>query len=182
MIVSIRGASGAGKTTLARALHASPQLRPPVPQFVCGRRKPLYYIQARDDLAGTPLVSIGHYEIVNGGMDTIDDLDAAYEVIEERARAGCDVLYEGKTMTDGVARMVALRRAGHDVRVLHLATPVAECIRSVRARGHTIAEDSIRKMHERVFRLVRDAEAMGVRVYRGNREACLMEAKEWLAL
>lgn len=182
MIVNIRGASGAGKTTLARALFGSPQLMPPVPQYMQGRNKPLFYIQNRIDNRGTALATVGHYEITNGGMDTISDVRLAYEVIEERARAGCDVLYEGKTMTDGIARLCALRRAGHDCRILHVATSVEECIRSVRARGHGIAEDSIRKMHDKVWRNVRDAQAQGLRVFSGNREACLMEGRTWLAL
>jgi ABC-type glutathione transport system ATPase component len=183
VIISVRGPSGCGKSTLARAVmeqyDGETQIRED------GRRRPIGYLLHR--MTGRRLFVPGHYEINNGGADTISSLDRIYEMIEQYARRH-DVLYEGKTMTDSAARALALVDAGHDVRVLHLTTPVAECARRVRRRlspngtPHMIAPSSIGRMDRRVRVLVRELTTRGVPCESLTLEVGVARALEMLEL
>lgn len=170
MILNIRGASGSGKSTLARKIMDSYGFGDKQPVYDKGRRKPLGYIvydQRRPHVRD--LFVLGHYEIANGGMDTVD-LDAAYAHIAAYAKAGYHVLYEGKTLRDTARNVVQLDRK-HEVRVIVLNTSVDECVRRIRQRKspsgkfHDIAPRSVEAMAKKVARDAVTMEASGVRVY-----------------
>jgi energy-coupling factor transporter ATP-binding protein EcfA2 len=174
MIISLRGTSGSGKSHLVRRVTG---LYPRhIDKYEEGRRNPLYTIHGRNR-DGRCLVTPGHYLIGNGGVDTLRDLEQAYRIIWWAARAGHDVLYEGKNMSDGTAQLEKLIAENITCRVVWINTPVEECIRSVRERGHKIAEASIRKTDAKVRR---DYEKFTCHKIAGDREACFQEIKRWL--
>jgi hypothetical protein len=134
-----------------------------------GRIKPLYTIHGRNP-DGRCLVTPGHYQIANGGIDTLGSLDEAYRIARWAARQDHDVLMEGKNMSDGATLVNQLVAEKFDVQVIVIGTPVADCIKSVRERGHKIAEKSIQKTFDKVMR---DATKFDCEVTLGNRQECL---------
>jgi hypothetical protein len=174
MIISVRGTSGSGKSHLVRrvvALYTKHRdlMAPP-------RVKPLYTLHGRT-VAGKCLVTPGHYQIANGGIDTLKSLDEAYEIARWAARSGHDVIMEGKNMSDGVARVNELVAEKFEVRVVVLNTDVATCLRDVRKRGHRIAEKSIKKTYDKVHR---DAVNFHCETVVGDRDACFEVIRRWL--
>lgn len=136
MIINLRGTNGAGKSTI---VHAMLQRFTKRSIYITGRRKPLGYI------LNDNVFILGHYEIKNGGMDTIKSLDEAYAIINEYATNAYDVLYEGKNMSDNPTRLIELS-GREEVHVIIIDHPVEECIHAVRERGHRIAEATIRRL------------------------------------
>lgn len=176
MIISLRGTSGSGKSTLVRHVTARYERRRDVHEH--GRKRPMYSIHGRNP-QGRCLVVPGHYEIANGGIDTLHTLEDAYRIARWGALQDHDVLMEGKNMSDGPKHVEALMAEGLDVRVVLLDVPLKRCIASVRERGHNIAEASITKTDAKVRR---DFEKFTCTKYKGSREACLAQVKEWLGL
>lgn len=178
MIISLRGTSGSGKSTLVRritALYDGGGL----PVYVDGRRRAYFTVHAR---AGRSLVVPGHYDIANGGIDTLGSLDEAYEIARQADSEGKDVLMEGKNMSDGPPHALNLwRLEGRDVRVVHILEPVAQCVASVRRRGHSISEETIQRTHEKCLRDVATFRCHGMpHVEQGPREQCFETVRRWL--
>ena len=167
MIISLRGTSGAGKSHLTKTVTELYDRHRDV--YKEGRIKPLYTIHGRNPL-GRCLVTPGHYEIANGGIDTLPSLDEAYRIARWASRQDHDVLMEGKNMSDGVAAVNQLVEEGFDVHVVVLNTSVNECVRAVRERGHKIAEKSIEKTFMKVMR---DITKFHCEVSVGDRQSCL---------
>jgi ABC-type dipeptide/oligopeptide/nickel transport system ATPase component len=186
MIISIRGTSGSGKSHLARRIMAMY----PGQQDVMApkRKKPIMSVFTRDPPTGAILVVLGHYQIANGGIDTIGDLNDVYNTIRTVASTSIttgamDVLYEGMNMGDGTTNFMQLVREGHDARIVHLTTPLEQCVEGVRARGHKIAAASIEKTMRKVDSNVKTFRALRVpNVFAGDREACFNAIKWWLKL
>ena len=176
MIISLRGTSGSGKSHLVRSVTSRYERHREWHKD--GRLKP-YYVTHGRSATGRVLVVPGHYEIANGGIDTIKTLDEAYSIVRWAARQDFDVLMEGKNMSDGVGHIHGLMCEKFDCRVVHLDVPVEQCIESVRERGHNIAEHSIRKTDAKVRR---DMEKFTCKTFSGNREMCLSRVLEWLGL
>ncbi len=176
MIISLRGTSGSGKSTLVRAVVARYEKHRSV--YEGDRKRPMYEIHGRNP-DGKVVITPGHYLIGNGGMDTLKSLDDAYKIARWADSCGHDVLMEGKNMSDGAGRAEKMHAEGRDFRVVHLDVPVEECIASVRARGHSISEESIRKTDAKVRR---DMEKFTCRIFSGDRAACLTKVVEWLGL
>ena len=180
MIISLRGTSGSGKSTLTRKVTALYD-GDGQPHFIEGRRKAYYTTWTRG--TGTPLMVPGHYDIANGGVDTLASLDEAYELAHEFSSRGHDVLMEGKCMSDGTPHAMTLLRRGHDVRIVHINVPVEKCIASVLKRGHNIAPHSIQKTHDKVLRDMQQFRTLGLKnVRQESREECFKIIKWWLAL
>lgn len=183
MIISLRGTSGSGKSHLARLVmgrcrSASAEIQYPE---TAKRKKPVGQIFLRPPPARALFVP-GHYDIANGGIDTLSSIERAYQLIREHHELGMDVMYEGKNMSDGTTRLLGLRDAGADVRVVFLSTSLEECISSVRERGHRIAEKSILKTHEKCRRQLDAFASEGVRTILVSREQALREICEWLEI
>lgn len=171
MIISLRGTSGAGKSHLVRRILAA--FPPNEPQFIAGRRKP-YWI-----LCGGRLAVIGHYDIKNGGVDTLKTLHEAYGLAIDLHKK-YNVLMEGKNMSDGTNHVRGLLVSDIDVRVVHIVTSVDECVEAVRGRGHRIARQSIEKTDRKVRQNIADLRAMGMSVFQGDRESCFAHVRELL--
>lgn len=195
MIISLRGTNGAGKSHLVRELMRSYDQILPV--MSDGRRRPLgydcaitgYLASAHCRTTVARLWIVGHYEIANGGIDTLGSLDEAYAEIASRhlptdsCRKPRHVIYEGKNLSDGPGRLLDLAKSA-DVRVVHLDTPLEECVASVRARGHKIREETIARLHEKSRRDVEHfRQIMGEsRVFVGQRAECLVHVKKVLEI
>jgi hypothetical protein len=142
-------------------------------EYTRGRVKPLYSVH------GEKLAVLGHYEIKNGGVDTLAHLSDAYMLAGD-LYLRYNVLMEGKNMSDGVNHAMKLIAQGFSVRVIHINTDVIECINSVRQRGHKIAERSIIRTHRKVMRDIKTFKEYGVNVFEGNRDECYSHVKELL--
>lgn len=141
------------------------------PMMACGRRKPWGY---RLYKSGRPrqLFIPGHYEIANGGIDTLSNLDEAYDLICAFHGDGYDVLYEGKNMSDGVTRVLD-RIPPHIITIIHVAHPVDDCIASVRQRGHSIQEKTIHSIRRKVENSMQEFHLRGYNTHTLQRGAAL---------
>ena len=181
MIISLRGTNGSGKSTIVREIMR--MYRAEVKIEYRGRRRPVGYIMLPKDFSETRLFVPGHYEIANGGIDTLPSLDYAYGLIRVHAlELGSHVLYEGKNMSDGVNGLVALHEEGLEVAVAWLREPVDLCVRSVRERGHKIKEETIRKLHDKCERQINIFRGYGIEHFVGDRAETLEQVKRWLKL
>ena len=130
MIINVRGTGGSGKSTLVRQVMARyPHVEP---EFILGRKRPIGYVCAR---AGFPdLYVIGSYETPTGGCDTIGTPAQAFAIVDERARQGDDVLFEGIIVQDSLRRLIELNQAHAGVVVVFLNVPLDVCLASIATR------------------------------------------------
>jgi hypothetical protein len=141
------------------------------------RRKPLGYIC---ELDWRKLVVLGHYEIANGGLDTIHDLNYAYELALEHHGLGCNVLMEGMNASDGTARAMRLHDAGVDIRVVLLNTSLRDCMVRVIDRGHNIQGKDIKARYEKCISNADNFEKDGIHVLRTSPAGAVKEIMRWL--
>ncbi len=155
-LIKILGTSGSGKSTLAR--YAMNLFKECEPQYDEGRRKPIGYVCGQFPRT---MYVLGHYEIANGGVDTLKSPDYAYsKAFAEMANHGW-VLMEGLTMRDRVShildRVNETRKTVKKPRVmvLHVNTSTDVCIERIRKRvgpsgkPHNIALKSVENMAKR---------------------------------
>ncbi len=171
MIISLRGTNGAGKSTIVRTLMKDYPERHEIRMI--GRRKPIGYRLSHPGLKDVFVP--GHYEIANGGIDTLRDLEEAYDMIEEYDKIGCHVIYEGKNTSDGTARI--RRFTKEQVIVVVITHPVEACIASVRARGHSIREETIHRVSRKVLNDAGELAHEGFSVFRLNRQDALEKCR-----
>lgn len=172
MIVHLRGTNGAGKSTIVRTIMS--EYRDRVTMSTPGRRRPIGYLCSNPDDTNTLFIP-GHYEIANGGIDTLRDLDEAYSMMWDAYDAGHDVLYEGKNMQDGTVTARAIKLFATDqIAFVHVNHPVDACIQAVRDRGHSIAEKTIRSIATRIERVSEELKSRGYRVFSCSREEALI--------
>lgn len=126
-LVQIRGASGSGKTHLARAVMAA--AGPAQKWRIEGRRQPIALT-----FPAVNLCVVGHYDVTCGGADTIKSKDKCYEVAEAALDRGFNVLLEGIFLAVELHRTVDLARRGIDRHDVFIDIPMADCITSVQAR------------------------------------------------
>lgn len=134
MIIKICGTSGSGKTWVMRQLIE--RLGPWLPQHVEGRKKPLWSISTKYNVA-----VMGHYESVCGGCDNIGSAPEVYKAIlqvieasKPRVKGVPHVLSEGLLWSEDVKWSRELVEAGYDVRSAYLATSAEKCLQQVGER------------------------------------------------
>jgi hypothetical protein len=137
MVISLRGTSGSGKSTIVRKVMGTFQSKSPF--FVEGRKQPFSYLLS-DAQHPRPLRVVGHYEIPTGGCDTISSLDLVFPHVHSSVERGEDVIFEGIMMGDDVTRTVNLHRAT-DLLVIGLTTPIEICLAGVQARRDARGDD-----------------------------------------
>jgi ABC-type oligopeptide transport system ATPase subunit len=131
-IVNIRGTSGSGKSTIARAIMALYTTRAAV--RIKERKQPMMYLCSG---AGLPtLAVIGHYETDCGGTDTINGMDEIYNWVRQANQRGYNVLFEGLLSSAEKNRAIQLHQDGLDLHVLHIDIPLEECVASVDLRRY----------------------------------------------
>jgi nicotinamide riboside kinase len=178
MIISIRGSNGSGKSSVVRKimqLHTTCIKMSYPPDM--HRHRPLGYICQTD---WRRLVVLGHYEIANGGLDTIHDLNYAYKLALEHHGLGCNVIMEGMNASDGTLRTLKLHQTEIDIRVVLLNTSLKECITNVRARGHSIQEKDIQGRYNKCLKNVETFEKEGICVLRASATEAVKEIMRWL--
>lgn len=139
IVINPRGASGAGKTSLARQILADYGWKTNgdvAALYFDGRVRPIAY-RLGHPLRRRPLVVLGHYERTSGGCDTIRLTDGgvgrAFRLAAEFAGSGHDVLLEGSDLSSEHLRSVAFA-ATHQFHILHLTTPLERCVSNLVAR------------------------------------------------
>jgi len=173
MIVSLRGTNGSGKSTIIRSVMKMYEIVEPI--RVPDRRKPIGY---KLDIP-TSLYIPGHYEIANGGIDTLKSLDEAYDLIRHHHDAGFNVLYEGKNRTDGATRLMKFDPC--EVTIIIVDHPVHLCVESVRARGHAIKVETIEAIARKTTAQERIFTEAGYTVHRLGREDALSKCADIVA-
>ncbi len=151
-LVQVRGASGAGKTMLARALMDG--LGTPQRWKVPGRREPIALTFPKPV---RPLCVVGHYGVQCGGADTIKDKQQCYDVARRALGEGFDVLVEGIFLTVELHRTVALAGDGVDRHDVFINLPIDVCTESVMLRREAAGKErrELKEMgnfHRRVMR------------------------------
>ncbi len=184
MIISLRGTNGCGKSTLVRGIMKLFPVKIPIVDTTGHRRNPLGYLLRSKDVDGfVELFIPGHYEIKNGGVDTLKSLDEAYSMIETYAKSGSHVLYEGKNMSDGPRRLIDLRlRLKLDCRTILVSYPLEDCIRAVRERGHSIREQTIERLYRKSHEDIAVLEKSTIKTETLPRDAAYNKVREWLGV
>jgi hypothetical protein len=145
VIINIRGACGAGKSSVVRSVLGRRdwgviKQRP--------RRQPVGYVSVEP----TRLFVPGHYEIHMGGIDTFDRISEPFHWIRAFADSGFDVVFEGKCQEDDARYLLDLKKWG--LVVLHLDVAVEDAVRGVRERpsASAIRTELIERSHRKAER------------------------------
>jgi len=133
-IVSIRGTSGSGKSTVVREVMKKYNCEPINAPW---RRRPLGYLCYADE--HKPLFIPGHYETDCGGCDTLPAIEFTFNLIRRYINE-CDVIYEGLITQSDVNRCIQLHKDGYSVLVIGLNLPLAKCLKYVQQRRDARAE------------------------------------------
>ncbi len=142
MILHIRGAHGAGKSTIVKQVMANARHCRPV--MIDGRKQPIGYVCfARNKKIKQRLFVVGHYNTACGGGDTIPSVIDVFDLVRKYEKQGMHVIFEGTLAQHGIPHLFALKKSvgRANITVIHLKTSVKKCIRSVikrrLARGNT---------------------------------------------
>lgn len=163
MVIFLRGTNGAGKSTIVKRILRESEM---TPVMIPNRRKPLLY---RGIFQSSDLSVLGHYEITNGGIDTLGGVGTAIALSVQEAALERHVLLEGKNLQDRtIVRELCDRFSVNDVVFVHVAHDVDDCVKSVRRRGHSIKAETIYAIAERIERT--SEELQGRQNYRLGRE------------
>lgn len=186
-VIKIIGTSGSGKTHLVREVMARYGTRTPV--YGPKRKQPLgYYVQPPEEFRHRPVLAVvGHYETACGGCDTLPSLDEVDRLVRASAAQRCHVLYEGLLGSAEVGRTAKLHADGLELHVVHLTTPLPECLDSVNARRRAkdsnkppVAEKNTAAKHRGTLLAVGRLRAAGVPVEQLNRADALRQVMVWL--
>jgi thymidylate kinase len=180
MIISLRGTNGAGKSTIVRKiLNQYPEIKA---LKLPDRRKPAGYICSKDL---KQLYVLGHYEIDNGGIDTLKgtyNLDEIYKIVMDMHSFGCDVLFEGMNREDNVKRLTNMHKLKLDVRVIFIDHDLHKCETSVRKRGHAIPHETISLIYKKCYVNYVQLRQAGVNCHYLKRQAAQKQIEGWLEL
>lgn len=173
MIVRILGGNGAGKSYIVH------QVLKLYGHLTVSEK----HIQCEKGKSGMQNVFVpGHYRIANGGLDTVPSgpaLTAMRERMIAHMDGGWHVLYEVSAQKEGSDWMIDLNKRGYVCRPILLDTSDNERVISVRARGHNIREDLIRKSGRKAEKIIAELSfEMPVLVL--SREAALHRVTEHL--
>jgi hypothetical protein len=167
-VIKLHGCSGAGKTSVARALMtAADNVMVVTPDK---STKPEAYVCEIEGIS-TPLAILGSYQANCGGMDTYSsNADNIIELIEGYRTRDCHVLFEGlllSTYHGGVGKH--LMKYGDDYILAFMDTPLLTCLDRIVKRREThgtktkFNPDNTRDKFDTIERLRAKAEAAGMR-------------------
>lgn len=184
MIVSIAGTSGSGKTTLARALIAQATERVDVKG---DKDRVLGAILELPGKLSTFLV--GRYQdgLQTCGCDTIKDVVRVYELVDEYAKLGFNVVYEGLFVMNHTRGPELARRHRGNTTVIRLTNSLEECKRSVNERRAAQGEGPLESWkntegnHKRATNYGDKMRNAGANVIYTKREVALERLMEALA-
>lgn len=182
MVVNIRGTHGSGKSTLIFSLLSLMQVKEPL--YRVGRRRPFGY---NCSYQGTAIWVPGSYETPTGGCDTISRVEDMFSSIRAALANGERVLFEGILAQHSTGRLLELKQHTNQLIVIVLATPLEQCIASVRERRAERGDDrpfdpkNVEKEYRSVISSTKRLRAEGVQVETLDRDAALARALELLA-
>jgi hypothetical protein len=130
-VIQVRGTSGSGKTWVMRQVMKQLDL---VPEFIDGRKNPLYYEDTNGPL---PAFVLGHYEATCGGCDNIGSAKAVYELIEKMPSRSI-ILCEGLLLSEDTLHS---SRFKDRLKVLFLTTPLEQCLAQIEQRRKASGND-----------------------------------------
>jgi hypothetical protein len=161
VIVNPRGTSGSGKTEFVRRILADYSWGTgdgAEPISRAGRVRPIGY-RLRHPRGGRPLAVLGYYGAAAcGGCDTISardgGLDEVFRLADGLSTTGHDVLLEGLFLSSEYRCTAKLARR-HPLHVLHLDTPLEQCVSNLTVRRR--ASHTARPQIARTVMAQRDA-------------------------
>ena len=130
MIISIRGTSGSGKSTVVRRFMDLFEFKSP--HYIDGRKQPIGYRLRNID--GPACSVVGHYESPCGGCDTIHTFDEVFAHVRREHAMGYNVLFEGVLLYCEVPHTTMLALEVPDFHCVYMTTPLDECVASVNLR------------------------------------------------
>lgn len=140
MIIKICGTSGSGKTWVMRQVME--QLGPWLPQYVAGRKKPLWSLSPSHNIA-----VMGHYESACGGCDNIGSAPEVYKAIRQvlessqsRHASVPRILSEGLLWSEDVKWTRELLNLA-EVRSVFLTTPLDRCLHQIQERRALVGNE-----------------------------------------
>lgn len=131
-IISIRGTSGSGKSTIVRRVMELFEFRSP--HYIDGRKQPIGYRLRNVDNPNKGISVIGHYETACGGCDTIHSFEEVFNHVRREYDMGYHVLFEGVLLYCEVPLTTMMVLEGLPLDVVALNTPIEECVASVNLR------------------------------------------------
>jgi len=167
-VIKLHGCSGAGKTTVARALMTvANNVAVITPD---GSNKPEAYVCEIEGM-DAPLAILGSYQANCGGMDTYSsNADKIIELIEAYRNNGCHVLFEGlllSTYHGGVGKHLV--QYGDDYILAFMDTPIMTCLERIVKRRESqgtkskFNPDNTRDKFITIERMKAKAEALNLR-------------------
>lgn len=193
-VVLLKGTSGSGKTYIAENLIVRlDTLASDRGTFTLGPKGKLGGYTFQDDGGTLKTAVIGRYESACGGCDAMSWKGAADDIeakIAELTAEGYDVFLEGLIVgTWGVDRYLRVGALPNvNFTVIHLQTPLEECIGSVRARrlnaGNTseFNTENTAAKHKSLQSTTKMQIERGVQVERLHRAEALSRARALLEL
>lgn len=188
MIITVRGTSGSGKSTVVKKLIELYQ-QPGTPGYIDSRRKP-HHVDYQHPQGGRPLRVMGHYECATGGGDTLTTfgLDYIFKYVEWASEHDeVDVLIEGLVVSSDTVRTFGIHKRGNTpIHVIHLIEPMEKCVESVgerrRAGGNMqpLNPDATEVKWRFIKKSVTRFDAAGVPNYVLNREETYDKLRELL--
>jgi hypothetical protein len=180
MMIFLRGTNGSGKSTIVRTVMENYEKITTLkyPKHM-DKKVPMGYICSHNH---RKLFIPGHYQIANGGIDTMPNLEFAYQMISKYHKSGLDTLGEGKNFNDGIQRIVTLHSKNFDVKVLFIDHPLLACIDAVKERGHSINHNTIVRLADKCEKEYASMRRIGVPCVSLPRAEALDQVKQWLGL
>jgi hypothetical protein len=130
MIFNLRGTNGSGKSYVAHNLIGKSKASP-----FAWRGKRNKVEAYKGTLHGKPLVILGSYATMCGGMDTITDIIQAAEIIVRYCDKHPIVFYEGLFISHCLGTVgAATKKYGNRLVMAYLDTPLEVCLQRVHAR------------------------------------------------
>lgn len=191
MIINVRGTSGAGKSTIVRAVLESFKMK--TNMYVDGKKRPRGYICHTPDNQ-RDLFILGHYEILCGGGDTISDMNEQFDFIRRADESGQNVLCEGLFMSGESKQFMEMHDDNMELLILGIKRSFTSCYRDANARKRRLAkmrgqkykgdykESGVKGKHKGTQSAMRKMKEHGIQCEWHYRDACLNRIKEELEL
>lgn len=180
LIINLRGTSGTGKTTAARALISASEAEP----YENHVDKPKRVRAYKGKLYGKNIFILGSYQVTCGGMDTVNDINVAAEMVTHYgAKRDAFVFYEGLFISHMYGTVgEATAKFGDKHIFAFLDTPLETALDNVRqrrlAKGNTTEFNPTNTIMD--YRRVQLSKARILRFNRVVEDVPYERAGEWV--
>jgi hypothetical protein len=181
LIISVRGTSGSGKSTIVRKLLAlGYQDGAPILGMLGVRAPEAYLVELPD---GGDLFVLGPYVAPTGGMDAVvghGGIPACLQLLDKYEGKG-HVVFEGlilSSMWGSVGRWLEARK--DKVIIAPISASLEECQAGLASRGKSRGDKTQKFHYEGTIRVCEQAKANGMRVEPLHRERAVEQIMGWL--